>query len=76
MEHAEAVERRKAGIAAAQARGKHCGRPQSLRHESEIKRRLADGQAVIAIATALRCHSRVVRRVRDGSGWRDMPRAV
>lgn len=61
------VERTQSGLARAKAEGKTLGRPQSLDVEqaAEVRRRLANGEAVAAVARALKTSRQTVMRVRD-----------
>jgi putative DNA-invertase from lambdoid prophage Rac len=61
------IERTQAGLARAKAEGKALGRPRALTHaqEEEALQRLAKGEAVAAVARALKTSRATVMRVRD-----------
>ena len=61
------IERTQAGLARAKAEGKALGRPRALTdpQEAEALQRLADGEAVAAVARSLKTSRATIMRVRD-----------
>ena len=64
------IERTQAGLARAKSEGKVLGRPRALSdaQEAEALQRLDDGEAVAAVARALKTSRATVMRVRDAQG--------
>lgn len=63
------IERTHAGLQRAQAEGKVLGRPTSLTPDqvADVRRRLRAGEAVAAVARAMRTSRQTVMRARDGA---------
>ena len=64
------IERTQSGLARAKAEGKVLGRPQSLdmKKVSEVRQRLAAGEAIASVARAYKTSRQTIMRVRDGAG--------
>ncbi len=63
------IERTQAGLARAKADGKVLGRPSSLstKQAGEVRRRIAAGESVAALARAYATSRQTIMRVRDGA---------